>query len=617
MTFESGAQAALLIDNRDETRLTHRVHFQDGREALDTTTLQPVDFAKEFSYGLLSGQFDLKGFMSDDAATVNAQLAPTSGKNRNSRLLIIAPRGFIVGSEANFFESLASSFAADVNVAGVTTADGAGTTSKNGILDGVCLHTPHGAAAVTMNEAGTLTFLNAPAVQQFAIRAVGGGTDYHVFTPTDSDNSLKSGLEGLDAFAGRTATVSGMGGLTGTTLKSGTVSIVWDGGVDLPALEVLVSESQRLLVTSGDSGNYSWNGGGSFQLSINETSLQTNVRATSWDDNTIVKGSSVAASGDLTTGFTNSNVITTGGSAFSNAGNAFDNNNSTLAVAQLNDASSLGGGYSEVAFIMNFGAGFSTVQESANLTVIGAVGSSKNVDVYGSNSLPNNPSDGTLLGSRNGTWADSTQYSIALANSTAYRYIWFRFAGNFWGAGLGTTAGIKEIEITSITTAGSADFTAYFPFTAGNLTQAAVTGTGAVASTLTNGNAVSSAIATQIASDGLTSDARYNLITGDGESAWVDGDAPTSGGYSAILSTLYLLGEGAELTVTIEHTVDDGDDAPDEGAATTLLTFTAQSAKAAELLREASAPVKRWTRVTWSLDGTTPKAVFAVALARH
>lgn len=401
--LDSGVQAALLIGTRDETRLNHSLHFGDGRDALDITTLQTTDSAKEFAYGLLGGAFDSKGFMSDDPAIVNAQLATCSGKNRNSHLIACAPRGFAVGNEANFFKTKSGSFGVDVNVSGITTADPAFTLSDNGVIDGVSLHNPHGSAAVS-------------AAPDLALDDNGGT---------------------IESNGGTTNAANLIDGDSGTSC-------------DFPSVD------QAVIIDLGDT------------VPIARVKI----------------------------------------------------NHQTLTGENLGGTSAIQVAVSDVA---DFSSGVTTLDSTTEI-------------------------------------ADAI-YTIEPATRITARYLRVKLAY--------TTGSIRTVEV--------------YPY---------------------------------IVSD---TGARFNIVTENNSDDWIDGGDQSTNGYSAQLNTLELAGSDADtlLSVFVRHTVDDGNGAPNVGAQTTLVTFTAQASKASELLRDLSATVKRWVHCTYTLAGADPEAVFAVSFARH
>lgn len=282
-------------------------------------------------------------------------------------------------------------------------------------------------------EVQVLTFTNAPLVQEFALRGVGGTTDTGMFTPATSNADLKTAIEARTLYDDFTATVTGS--LTGSATKSGTKTVSFSEQEDAPTLEVLVSESQRLLVTGGDEDtDYQWNGCTAFQLGISEASLQTLLRATggNWA-NVVVKGSSAL-----------------GGVVVSGAGSTEVNGSYTQ------------DGVSNGAPKFSYNDGMTTYWV-----------------VYGGSSIWY-ITDG-INGNTSGGGGSTNFYQAAGTAGTVPTSGW-------------TVLGGVSTAPTLAYTASSADFTAYFPFSVGNIAQGTVVGTGAVASTVTQGNAVATTV---------------------------------------------------------------------------------------------------------------------------
>ena len=104
------------------------------------------------------------------------------------------------------------------------------------------------------------------------------------------------------------------------------------------------------------------------------------------------------------------------------------------------------------------------------------------------------------------------------------------------------------------------------------------------------------------------------LVDTDGESVYHDNGASTANGGSAILSVGSALGTSPELDVVIEHTGDNPED-PDP-VWVTLATFATQTMQGAQYI-EFTGTVEQYTRVVWTLGGTTPEFTFNVAIHRN
>lgn len=97
--------------------------------------------------------------------------------------------------------------------------------------------------------------------------------------------------------------------------------------------------------------------------------------------------------------------------------------------------------------------------------------------------------------------------------------------------------------------------------------------------------------------------------TTTGEGGSHDNLVSTSNGGSAVLSVISATGTTPELDVLVEHSADDTIWA-------TLATFSTQTEQNAEYV-EFSGTVERYTRVSWTISGTTPEFVFQATLNRN
>ncbi|HEY0073869.1 MAG TPA: hypothetical protein VGB77_07185, partial [Abditibacteriaceae bacterium] len=140
------------------------------------------------------------------------------------------------------------------------------------------------------SEIQTLTFAATPTAKTLGIRAA-GTTETFAFTPATSNGALETGIEGLDAYAGRAVTITGT--LSGTDTKTGVLTVAFDGNVDVPQLEVINGEEQTVTLTNAPAAGTV--AGATVTPGDSEGTVQTAIRATGGANaNVIVKGSSTA-----------------------------------------------------------------------------------------------------------------------------------------------------------------------------------------------------------------------------------------------------------------------------------------------------------------------------------
>jgi|GEM_PF-4210841 len=173
----------------------------------------------------------------------------------------------------------------------------------------ICRRAADDAVGVSMtgvtpaNEVQRITFTNTPN-SQFLQLKVAGGVDTFNFQANITTNDLETGIEGLDELAGQVVVVTDNRTTntdpdTGETRQNGYVAIEFAEDENVPQLQVLSGEVQRLVVEEGDSGNYKLNNGANFNLGDTESDLQTNQRNLGGNfANVAVKGASNDVSGD-------------------------------------------------------------------------------------------------------------------------------------------------------------------------------------------------------------------------------------------------------------------------------------------------------------------------------
>jgi hypothetical protein len=609
--FDAGFGAAILVDHRDETRLNHKITLNDMREILKRTTFQSPDASEELSYGLLSGLVKPEGYLSQDHTTVAAQMATFIGKNRNKHFLLIAPSGFKLGYEAVFCETKASDFDVDVTASGVTTAAAGFATTESGILDGQVLHSPHGDSSggpAVIN----LIFDGTNALQFLALRCEGTAPIFE-FRLTDYANStalraaIKAGIEALPAYAGRTVVVTGS--LTGTDNRSGILTVTFDAKGSVSTLETISGAVRGFNVLAGDNGNYRWNGGANFALGITEGNLQTNQRALGGQHSAVVvKGSSSFPTGTINNdGAPFASSDGNGGPPEARGVGAFgDNQWNYTAWAPTSETSNSGNAF------VGWGrtAGREIAVDHYTVKFREAIYNSPGLGLFQSWVIEasNDFNSWVLLDTRtNIVTADNGSYDFAFANTTAYRYYRLRVLG-----GTANLPSLDELMLYPSATSGLGSYVSYYPVTSTPPAPTA-TGTGATTTVINAAGAAANTVSPLTLSTGGSSGLSYNFITASGNGSWVDGEITTAK-FNAILSVLKIVGTGASITIRIEH-ADDQAGAPNAATIADALVFNAATASGVQMRRAVASQLKRWRRVRWTIAGTTPIAVFAVAAA--
>lgn len=590
--YESGSSAALLVNGRDESRLNNKATLQDGREILDTTTFQTVLNAKTFDYGLASGGASFQGFSQLDNATLKQQMAATLNKNRDAQRILVGPHGLQVGLEALFFEALQSTFATDLGLAGVPSASMQFSTTKYVVRDGVCLHALNGPDSVGGNEVVSLTFTNAPVAQFFALSPDSSAAQTFTFRISDYATdalliaALKTGIQGLAAYVGRTVTITGS--LTGTTAKTGALRIEFDGALNVPNLVVSQGALHELDLVNATAAKTIYGTVVVDPTNSTAASVQTDVRA---------KGGAYAGV-----------IVTKSGT----------------------------GGAAVFLFAYPLGAAPTALVQPtlSNNLLLG-----KTAVDYGGN---NNPSvtDGSLsttmgFGSANPwfIWKFATSVQIA-------RFRFYVVSSNAAGLSIqnGPNGGslVPVIPIPAGTTNQWIDYTLATPLTFDATHDLVMQATGQNATTFAeieayapgsgspspdpqvsvssvSGGPATTAVPTILQNGGMSTEPVYNVVTASGSDAWVDNSAATQVGF-VLRAHLLSLAVSGSLQVFFEHTDADGSGNPNAANIQTLGQFTFTAAGAQGVLDE-TATVNRFTRTRYVLTGAS--AVFAAALARE
>jgi hypothetical protein len=615
--FGAGSSAAILIDARDETRLNHKIALKETRELLKRTTFQSPDNSEELSYGLLSGMVNVEGYLSQDAATVSAQMATFIGKNRNKKYVLVAPSGFALGYEAVFCETKAQDFDVDVTYSGITTVAAGFATSQSGLIDGQVLHSPHNAPGGVGNEIVHLMW-NAVSPQHFfALRAAGTAPQSAQFqlssyvaagvvnTATLSA-FIKAQIEALAAYGGRTVTITVLAPFVlNSGLWTGTLQLTFDGAVNVPELEVISGAVRRRRVVNGDGGNYSFDGAAPRALPISQVQFDTDQKAIDGAHSASVSiGNSTAAGVDEST----VQNIATGGvpttTSGDPAGNAFDNSLASGVGLDIGNRIRYTFAANVTRRIMRYEI---VVTDRRFLTGNKVTG----IKLYG----VDNAGTATLLETKavanyNFDGNSDAILTFNLAPTANYRAFEIELTATTLGPG--NAVDFREVKFYDGTVnTASLDFITYFPVAAipGALT---FSGQGASNTAVALAGSISSATTTLSIQQGGPSGLNYNLVSASGQDNWVDAGA-AGAQFDAILSVLKLIGAGATLTVIIDHADDNGAGAP--GAVTQAASFDAASASGVQFKRAIASQLKRWRRVRWTLTGTNPLAVFAVAAA--
>ena len=321
-----GSKAGALLDGRDLTRYTTDFNFATDIDMAEQTCLMADGGAKEYLYGNAGSSAGLDGRLAKSRPQLERELDAIRGKEEGAKLFLQAPAGFAPGSPAVIFQTLKEKLSikggmTNVNSTGMSfTADGVARIASMLLAPRV-----QGGANVTRNEIQTLTFVSADPNQFFGLRANGTTQTWQFQLSSYATDAalaaaVKTGIEGLTAYVGRTATVTVLTPRSGGTALSLALQVVFDGATNVAGLEAISGAVDSFVVTVGDSANYSANGGANFTLGIAEAAFQTNQRTLGGERQDVVcKGSSVA-----NTGPGKSQTITGSGNALSIGGVAVD-----------------------------------------------------------------------------------------------------------------------------------------------------------------------------------------------------------------------------------------------------------------------------------------------------
>lgn len=505
MARDIGIGGALYVNGVDVTYHLglRQVNITENHDAPEITAMDPAGLysrARRFIAGLNGGVMSFDGLPDMEHEAIAAKGRAIFDRSTGNTLLYAA--GPAVGDLAVFGKALQTSWKPKVVHDGVTAlgVDFQFSAASPGLQAGMLLHTPTGSEALDVDEQQTLTYNNAPLYASYALRAT-GAVETFVFTPATSNSALKAGIEALAAYDGITVTVSGS--LTGTSTKSGTLTLTFDPAQDVPQLEVLAGEIQRFVVASGTSGNYTINSCSNFALGDSISSIQTKLRATGGNWASVVAdGSSSAPSG--------------AGISVSGAGTAGANGNFTSA-GTYNSATK----YSNGTYFLWWHTGNARWRITDADPALGSYQNLYQND--GASQNTSSPLNGTQ------TW-------------------------NVFGVGDAPGPTLTAGSSTD----GAADISLYFPQGVGNISQGSGTGTGVTMSTTRQGAITATDITPATTVAGVGTDAVYNVVDGtvNGTAkADIALDATTATGLIAQLNCLYME-EGESATWDLQHAPD-------------------------------------------------------------
>lgn len=377
----------------------------------------------------------------------------------------MAMDGVAVGFNSSSYYDLASA-----------TNWGAGTVNKTAIQNGLNALPEFSNNPVTVS--GTISYDNSDMGEY-------EGTLILTFTNTAPVASLVKLINPMmmDEMGNFTRTTTGAGpsatqnkGDDGELLFSGQFTVFLTGSTPYPAWGVVKnSEVQKFVVTAGDGGNYTLNGGANFTLGVSAATLQANQRALGGScANVVVKGlSDNGSGGDATDGrgaFATASSVYVAGPH--DAANAFDNSTS--------------------GNVWHSSPGTMPQWIAIDLGSTKTLGSYRmyiQADQY--------PITWTLQGSSTGAFTGEEVIADTRTGVSPTVNAWNAYtlatpaAFRYWRLHVTTTQGgsvVKIVEIEMLTaTIAIANFNSYFPFITGNIANPTATGTGASVSTLVQG----------------------------------------------------------------------------------------------------------------------------------
>jgi hypothetical protein len=281
--------------------MLNKVGVGDNLDAIETTRFRSVNRAKEFIAGLRNSTIALTGYHPADMGTeITELLQQAMGNKRTGQDILIGVGGLDVSNVAIAAKSLKTSYRANVVSDALLAAEAEFqvTSASPGISPCVVLYTPHGSGSFDTNEAQSLVFTDCPASLNLVAYNSTADATSAVFYASDTNATIKARLESI--YTGQTITVSGSlttstDSDTNETLYSGTLTLSFGTAADVAQVQIKCGEQQKLVVASGDDGNYTWNAGANFAMGATESDVQTNQRALAGSyANVVVKGQSSA-----------------------------------------------------------------------------------------------------------------------------------------------------------------------------------------------------------------------------------------------------------------------------------------------------------------------------------
>jgi hypothetical protein len=550
-----GIRSALYLDGVDVTYQLGLRQFDlsETTDAVDATCFDPAGLhvrGKQFVAGLHDAKvsYDAYPDLTYDAMVTRARAL----FDRAATHYLLNPVTPDVGALAFFGDVLQTSWKPGIAHGAIPTLalDFQFTAGSPGLKAGFLLQSPTGSTALDVDEEHTLTFTNAPALQTFRIKAT-DGSDTAEFLPTDSNATIKAAIEGLDEYADYTVTVAGTltsSTVDGITVYNGTKTVTFDPAEDVPQLLVVDSESQKLTVTAGDSGNYTLGGSANFALGDSIASIQTKVRAVGGNYASVVLGGASVAP---TSG---ANQATTGGNASASRSSGGDVPAGAITGGHTTRWHAGSGGASWWQY--DFGSVKTITEVKIRFRQTGDV-INVNFQVsddaaFGSGVTTVDNSLSAFTTTVDPNAADETyDAEVAVATPTAGRYFRINFTQSDQGQSM-----IRELELLDAATNGSADIYLFFPPSAGNIANAATTGTGAAVSNVTQGPGnTSTKIAVTTTTPGVGSDAIYNVVNSVTNGTTHNDIAVTetsNNGLIAQLNCIYLA-DGEEAQWILQH----------------------------------------------------------------
>lgn len=223
MTFDIGAGAGVLINDRDATTKLNTVQVSDEIGAAEVTTFHPSRRSRRFNDGLNGGAVTAGGYLPVEYALAAEELESMTG-TRSSQHVNTAPFGFgtTAGNLGVIVDTQQTQTGIDSQRDGVVALS-ASWQATGGIKDGVVLHSPHDASVFVRDEQFSLVATAVTVNGSFTFPATENGSGGTVtITPGDSTATVKAAIEALTGYDAVTVTGATDELLTGdqTTLNA-------------------------------------------------------------------------------------------------------------------------------------------------------------------------------------------------------------------------------------------------------------------------------------------------------------------------------------------------------------------------------------------------------------